>query len=72
MGIVNSIGSRLSVDIDCPVKWPGFGKNVFVCHKHGAIFPLYRLRGNDWSWVKKYHDEVKGKVHNGKHSNSRD
>ncbi|KKN76479.1 hypothetical protein LCGC14_0369880 [marine sediment metagenome] len=54
--IIDYLGSRLSVEIDCPVKWPGFDKNMFVC-KCDKVFPIYRLRGSDdWNWVKEEHN----------------
>lgn len=55
---VDELGKRLSLVIGCPVTWPGYDKNVFIC-KHGMAFPIYRLKGSDdWSWVKEEHSKV--------------
>ena len=52
---LSALGKRLSLEIDCPVAWPGFSKNVFRC-KHDKVFPIYRLKGSDdWSWTVEEH-----------------
>ena len=60
---INGMGERLSLELGCPVTWPGYDKNVFRC-KHGWVIPVFRLRGSDdWSWVKPEHDAfLRGEV----------
>jgi len=54
---INKLGSRLSILLHCPIRFPAFDKNIFAC-EHGMPIPLYRLLGNnDWSSIKKEHDE---------------
>ena len=54
---IDKLGCRLNVEIDCPVRFPGNGKNTFTC-KHGCVFPVFRLKGgDDWSWTKKEHEQ---------------
>lgn len=57
-GTFNSIdilGKKLSLIIGCPVTWPGYDKNIFVC-RCGISFHVYRLQGSDdWSWAKEEH-----------------
>lgn len=52
---IDMLGRKLSLVIDCPVKWPGYDKNMFVCNC-GITFPVFRLQGSDdWSWAKEEH-----------------
>lgn len=53
---IDSLGSRLSVEISCPVHYPAYGKNLFECHC-GVIFPLYLVRGGNWELIKQKHVE---------------
>ena len=55
---IDSLGSRLSVEISCPVHYPAYGKNLFEC-KCGVIFPLYLVRSRDWDRIKHKHVEEK-------------
>ena len=53
---INGLGERLSLVIDCPVKYPGYDKNMFMC-EHGIGFPLFRLKAStNWSWVVEKHN----------------
>ena len=55
--VLDKLGSRLSLEIECPVRWPGFDKNGLTC-KHGLFFPRFRLEGDeDWSWTKREHEK---------------
>jgi len=59
---VNTLGSRLSLEIDCPVAWPRRDKNALTC-KHGVIFSISRLReSKDWSWARRMHMEVEKSI----------
>lgn len=52
---INKLGSRLSLEIHCGVRYPGFDKNIFVCNC-GVVFPIYVLKGSDdWSWAREKH-----------------
>ena len=54
---INSLGSRLSLEVHCAIRFPAHDKNMFVC-EHGKTFPLFRLQGSqDWSWTRKEHEE---------------
>jgi len=54
------LGRRLSLEIHCPVTYPGYDKNGFTC-KHDIFFPLYVLKGGDWAWARREHESGKGK-----------
>ncbi len=52
---LDNIGSSLSIEICCVVRQH---QDSFIC-RHGAIFPIVRLRENsDWLWVKDAHKKV--------------
>lgn len=53
---IDSLGSRLSREISCPVHYPAYGKNLFECHC-GVIFPLYLVKGGDWGLIREKHLE---------------
>jgi len=53
---IDSLGARLSVEIDCPVHYPAYNKNLFEC-RCGVIFPLYLVKGQDWGLIKQRHIE---------------
>lgn len=53
---VNKLGKRLSIEIRCPVTFPAYDKNAFRC-KCGVFFPVFMLRGGDWTAVKRKHEE---------------
>lgn len=58
---VDRLGCRLSLEINCALKYPAFNKNAFIC-RCGITFPLYRLRGSDnWTWVKEEHERSKSR-----------
>lgn len=56
--MVNRLGSALSLQIDCPVHYPAYGKRMFEC-AHNCTFPLYMVQGaidsGDWSIVSSAH-----------------
>ena len=58
---IDSLGSELSMRINCPVHYPAYNKNLFEC-RCGVIFPLYIVRGNDWDTIIKKHDDEKESV----------
>lgn len=58
---LDMLGSRLSLEIDCPVHYPAFNKHLFEC-KCGVIFPYYLLAGGKWEEIKERHREEKGMV----------
>ena len=58
---VDSLGSELSIRIDCAVHYPAYNKNLFEC-KCGVIFPLYMVAGRDWDVIIKRHEDEKGMV----------
>jgi len=53
---VNELGSRLSVVLDCPVRYPAFSKRLFEC-KCGVVFPVYLVASKDWKMLKNKHIE---------------
>jgi len=50
------LGSKLSLEIGCPVRFPAGGKNVFEC-KCGVRFPVYMVKAGDWDKIRKLHKE---------------
>jgi len=55
------LGSKLSLEISCPVHYPAYGKNLFEC-RCGVLFPTYLLKGGDWDKVRELHE--KGPIDN--------
>jgi len=53
---IDSLGAELSLQIDCPVHYPAYNKNLFEC-MCGVIFPLYLVRGRNWKLIKQKHIE---------------
>ena len=53
---IDKLGSQLSVEIDCPVHYPAFGKSLFEC-RCGVIFPAYLVAGGNWELIRKRHIE---------------
>ena len=53
---IDELGKKLSVEIECPVHYPAFGKRLFEC-KCGVIFPAYVVDGGNWEAIKKKHRE---------------
>ncbi len=55
---IDELGNKLSVQINCGVHYPAFGKHLYEC-MCGVIFPVYLLKGGNWELVRKRHDEEK-------------
>lgn len=55
---LDQLGSRLSIEIGCPVHYPAYNKNLFEC-KCGVIFPLYLVKGQAWGLIKEKHIKEK-------------
>jgi len=53
---IDELGSRLSVEIGCPVHYPAFGKRLFEC-RCGVVFAAYLVAGKDWKLIKRKHIE---------------
>jgi len=53
---IDELGSRLSIEIGCPVHYPAFAKALFEC-QCGVIFPTYLVKGGNWELVKQKHIE---------------
>ena len=52
----DSLGARLNKLLDCPVRFPGFGGDYFICG-HDVSFLIPRLLKDDrWDWVKERHE----------------
>jgi len=57
---VDVIARRLSLEINCSIRFPERGRTVLVC-KHGVAFSMSRLRSSPgWSWSKEHHDKLAG------------
>lgn len=53
---LDELGAKLSLVLSCPVRWPGYDKNMFVC-RHGYAAAIFRLQtGDDWSIFIEEHD----------------
>lgn len=52
-------GSQLSVQLDCPVHYPAYGKRLYECYC-GVLFPAYvvqaAVESGDWGDVVKLHE----------------
>lgn len=55
---VIELGERLSIEVNCPVHFPAYGKNLFEC-SCGVIFPVYFLKGHSWKEIKEFHEKEK-------------
>ena len=53
---IDELGSQLSVEIDCAVHYPAFGKKLFEC-RCGVIFPAYLVAGRNWELIRRKHQE---------------
>ena len=53
---IDSLGAKLSIEIDCAVHYPAYNKNLFEC-RCGVIFPLYVVKGQNWELIKQKHIE---------------
>jgi len=51
-------GSQLSIEIDCPVHYPAYDKNLFEC-KHGVLFPVWIPFGQNWDIARQKHEDEK-------------
>ena len=51
---LDQLGSRLSIEIGCPVHFPAYNKNLFEC-MCGVVFPLYLVKGQNWAMIKEKH-----------------
>lgn len=58
---IDTMGSQLSIRLDCPVHYPAFNKNLFEC-SCGITIPYFMVKGaivtGDWSLVERKHKEV--------------
>ncbi len=50
------LGSKLSIEIGCPVHYPAYNKRLFEC-RCGVIFPYYLVDGGNWEGIKRKHEE---------------
>lgn len=55
---IDELGSKLSIEIGCPVHYPAFGKRLFEC-RCGVIFPVYLVAGRNWDLIRHRHEEEK-------------
>ena len=53
---IDELGSQLSMEIDCPVHYPSFGKKLFEC-RCGVIFRAYLVAGRNWELIRSKHQE---------------
>ena len=53
---LNSLGARLSQEINCPVRSFPYDKGIFEC-ACGIPFMLHLIKGERWDLVKKKHEE---------------
>lgn len=53
---IDELGSQLSLEIDCAVHYPAFGKRLFEC-RCGVIFPTYLVASRNWKLIRKKHIE---------------
>ncbi len=58
---LDSLGSKLSVEIGCPVHYPAYNKHLFEC-RCGVIFPVYLVKGGSWEIIKRKHEEERNMV----------
>lgn len=53
--IIDTLGARLNVAINCPVHYPAWGKRIFEC-KCGKLFPLYIVEGKTDEELRRIHN----------------
>jgi len=53
---VMELGARLSIEIDCPVHYPAFGKHIYECHCR-VLFPVFFVKANSWDIIRQKHNE---------------
>ena len=51
---VEELGTKLSLEIDCAVHYPAFGKKLYECNCN-VVFPFYVVKGEDWEAMRKLH-----------------
>jgi len=51
---IEMLGSQLSKEIDCPVHYPAWNKNMFEC-KCNITFPVYIVKAGNWDMVREIH-----------------
>jgi len=58
---IEQLGSKLSIQLGCPIHYPAWGKRLFEC-KCGVLFPVYIVEAaassGDWTMVEKKHKEA--------------
>ncbi len=58
---IDQLGSKLSIELHCPVHYPAYNKNIFEC-KCGVIFPLYVVKMRDWKQIRQKHEDERNLV----------
>ena len=48
------LGSQLSIEINCVVRYPAYDKRMFECGC-GVTFPLFIVEGENWEMAKEKH-----------------
>jgi len=60
--LIEQLGSKLSLYLDCPVHYPAFGKRLFEC-RCDIVFPVWQVQAavdsGDWSTVDEKHKDRK-------------
>ena len=55
---LDSLGTKLSKVLGCPVHYPAFDKNLFRC-KHGITFPVFMVKAayetGNWGQIIRQH-----------------
>ena len=51
---INRLGSKLSIELSCPIRYPAYNKRLFEC-KCGIVFPVYVVQQEDWEGMKEKH-----------------
>ena len=51
-----ALGARLSIEIDCPVRYPAYDKGIFECMCK-KTFPVFLLQGHTWGEMRNRHKE---------------
>ena len=50
------LGARLSKEIGCPVRWPAFDHDMFMCNC-GIQFPTFAVRAEAWDALREQHQK---------------
>lgn len=53
--VIMAAGAKLSKEIGCPVIWPAFDHDTFMC-KCGISFPVYAVEAEMWEAIKQKHE----------------